>query len=137
MPHVYAANEITSERPQYIDDLFKLAEEYVTANNITVKYPGLFEAVGKKRKMIYNNFEISNITFFRQADVMAFQRAMTEIEPFGVFRKRWGDAPIRTLTLAIFADTSQVVWNAAKSKGYQHPCRVPHDKARAAADKKR
>ena len=131
--HVYAANEFRTERPRFIVGLHKLAEEYVIANNITVKNPELFEAVGKKRTIIYNNFEISNITFFRQADVMAFQRAITEMEPFGVFRKRWGDAPIRTLTLAIFADASQVLWNVTKSKGYEHPCRVPHDKVRNAA----
>ena len=120
-PYVYAANEFRMEDPTFIAGLIELAKDYVALNNITVKNPELWEAV-REKKIIYNNFEISNITFFRQPAVMAFQRSVSDSEPFGVFRKRWGDAPIRTLTLAIFAEVSEVMWISAIAQRYEHPC---------------
>jgi len=86
-PHVYAANRFTMDGPTYVAGLFELAKDYVALNNITVKNPELWEAA-RERKMVYNNFEISNIAFFRQPAVMAFQRSFSDAEPFGVFRKR-------------------------------------------------
>jgi hypothetical protein len=134
-PYVYAANQFAKERPRFIAGLFELAKDYVALNNITVKNPELWEAV-RERKIIYNNFEISNITFFRQPDVMAFQRAVSDSEPFGVFRKRWGDAPIRTLTLAIFAESTEVIWNSTIQQGYEHPCPMRHNKPKEHDEKK-
>ena len=134
-PYVYAANQFAKERPRFIAGLFELAKDYVALNNITVKNPELWEAV-RERKIIYNNFEISNITFFRQPDVMAFQRAVSDSEPFGVFRKRWGDAPIRTLTLAIFAEATEVIWNSTIQQGYEHPCPMRHNKPKEHDEKK-
>ena len=119
-PYAYAANRICKDNPEFTAGLFELTNDYAVANNITVKNPDLWDDA-KKGKIVLNNFEISNITFFRQPAVMAFQSAISEAEPFGVFRKRWGDAPIRLITLAVFAEESEVMWNS-QPKGYKHPC---------------
>eukprot|EP01059_Diplonema_ambulator_P025330 TRINITY_DN42378_c0_g1_i1.p1 TRINITY_DN42378_c0_g1~~TRINITY_DN42378_c0_g1_i1.p1 ORF type:complete len:684 (+),score=37.06 TRINITY_DN42378_c0_g1_i1:33-2084(+) len=55
--------------------------------------------------MYYNNFEIVDMDFFRSEVVEEFQRlAFT-----GIFRYRWGDAPLRAATLVFFADPSAVI----------------------------
>ncbi len=120
--YAYAANRLARDNPTFLDGLFKLSNKYVIDNNITVKNPRLRQK-SKKVNIALNNFEISNITFFRQPEVTAFQRAGTEVEPFGVFRKRWGDAPIRLITLTIFAEESEVTWKSIPL-GYKHPCPV-------------
>ena len=121
---VYGANNVKKEDSKYIEGLFDLAQGYVTANNITVKNPELW-GEAKQGKYFYNNFELSRIDFFRRPDVMAFQRAVTDMEPFGVFRRRWGDAPVRLLTVAIFAEKTEVQ-SVGRIKGYRHPCMFKH-----------
>ena len=118
---VYGANNIKKEESDYIQGLFDLAQDYVSANNITVKNPELW-GLAKEENYFYNNFELSRIDFFRRPDVMAFQRAVTEREPFGVFRKRWGDGPVRLWTVAIFAEKSQLQAIQIRRAGYKHPC---------------
>ena len=44
-------------------------------------------------------------------------------QPFGVFRRRWGDAGVRFLTMAMFAEEREIV--RTEVKGYEHPCGAP------------
>lgn len=68
----------------------------------------------------YNNFEISNIRFMKQPEVVKWHQALTEEPPFGVFMERWGDAMERFVTFALFATPSEL--DETKPRGYQHPC---------------
>lgn len=126
--YVYIANKFNRENKDYSEGLIEFTKQYIEDNNIEVKNPNLWGELvkrhknGKQLKIIYNNFEVSKISFFRQPHVMAFQKAVSEGEPFGVFRKRWGDAPVRTITLALFADAKEVRWYS-QPKRYSHPCR--------------
>lgn len=64
------------------------------------------------------NFELAKVEFMQRGDVARFNEALTEKEPFGVLRKRWGDAVLRFLTMAIFVDNDKIM--TIKPAGYYH-----------------
>ena len=118
--YVYGANLMKYDQRGVTAGLFATAQKYIMENNITVKNPGLHQEMSfPMPAIVYNNFEISNVTFFRQPHVLNFTKRMAEEEPFGILRTRWGDAPLRTMTLSIFADESEVAWDA-QPDGYKH-----------------
>jgi len=118
--YAYAANSFKLDGEKVSAGLFATTQKYIEGNKITVKNPALYQMMsGSRPIMVYNNFEVSNITFFRQPHVLNYTRTLAEEEPLGILRTRWGDAPIRTLTLAIFADEADVLWDA-QPDGYKH-----------------
>lgn len=72
----------------------------------------------------YNNFEIVNVPWFRRQEVRDFIDYMTLQPPHGVYRYRWGDAPLRYLALALGGardnDTAVIM------SSYQHPGWLGH-----------
>ena len=70
----------------------------------------------------FNNFEVTRVDFMNQAHVRRWHEAVTEMEPFGVYRFRWGDALIRYLTLAMFAAPDMISYHN-NTEYYEHPCR--------------
>ena len=67
---------------------------------------------------LYNNFEVAHVAFFRQAGVRHFMEWVDAHEPYGVYRLRWGDAPLRFATLGLFGrDEGTLMLNML----YQHP----------------
>lgn len=57
--------------------------------------------------LIYmNNFEISSVQFFKSENYIKFISYLDELG--GIYRYRWGDAPIKTLAVSLFAPLSQV-----------------------------
>lgn len=109
---VYRANTIRTGG--YTKGLWELTEEYVKKENLIPKNPELWNQAEETSRqdgalpMFFNNFEIARVSFFARKDVMEYQHKVAEEEPFGVFRQRWGDAPVRFLTLAIFAEPAQI-----------------------------
>eukprot|EP00527_Entomoneis_sp_CCMP2396_P008825 CAMPEP_0198143784 /NCGR_PEP_ID=MMETSP1443-20131203/10402_1 /TAXON_ID=186043 /ORGANISM="Entomoneis sp., Strain CCMP2396" /LENGTH=297 /DNA_ID=CAMNT_0043807069 /DNA_START=266 /DNA_END=1159 /DNA_ORIENTATION=+ len=124
--YVYSANRISRDGPTYTSGLMDLTEKFIESNGIIPQNGALWNEIKKEYnktarvKLVYNNFEVANISFFQQPNVMAYQHAVSEVEPFGVFRKRWGDAVVRIITLALFAEDSTVNW--IPEEGYMHPC---------------
>lgn len=55
--------------------------------------------------MFYTNFEVLRTSWFRQRRVDAWARSLRD----GVERNRWGDAPLRALTLGLYARPEQLV----------------------------
>lgn len=107
---VYKSNRKGVDSRRFTRGIWTLVESYVNQHNITPQNPELWAFVKESdgRASYFNNFEISRVSFFQRDDVMRFQEHVTEMEPFGVFRKRWGDAVIRFITLAIFASPDQI-----------------------------
>jgi hypothetical protein len=72
----------------------------------------------------YNNFEIVSVPWFRRPEVRNFTDYMTLNPPHGVYRYRWGDAPLRYLALALGgardSDTALIM------SSYQHPGWLAH-----------
>jgi hypothetical protein len=119
---VYHANSLRKDPPKYCKGIYELTKEYITKTNITVAYPRmwlLFEENylhgGQHCLGFYNNFEVVRVKFMQQFQVQHWHEAVTEQAPFGVFRVRWGDAIVRYLTMALFAERGSVI--QTKKKG--------------------
>lgn len=115
------------DSPKYTFGLLEFANDYLKENQLTPQNPYLWNLAltTEARASFFSNFEISRISFFQRPDVMKFQQAITESEPYGVFRYRWGDAVVRFLTLAIFATPSQVDLSTTR-KYYAHGTSCPN-----------
>ena len=93
--------------------------------------------------MFYTNFEIMNVSWFARPRAVAFARAVDAsgsgaVKTFGlravdatpprrtgmIFGNRWGDAPLRWLTLALFAGRSQLLCFGGE---YDYRHRGPQD----------
>jgi hypothetical protein len=66
----------------------------------------------------YKIFEVSRVSFFQRDDVMKWHEALTEPEPYGVFRLQWSNANTRVLTMAMFAKPDWIL--TKKYFGYRH-----------------
>lgn len=64
----------------------------------------------------WTNFEIINLDFLRSKPYEDFMNFLEE--EHGFYYERWGDAPVRSLALALFVDKSQIHW--FRDIGYQH-----------------
>lgn len=122
--YVYQSNKGTHGLPTYVQGLFDHALEYIKKENITPSYPELWESADKLWRTHKNvplfrtNFEVDRVSFFRREDVMKWHESLSEIEPFGIWRKRWGDAQTRFLTMAIFGSKDSILLSS--SVGYVH-----------------
>lgn len=112
----------------YIDGLWDLAKQYVKQNNITPSSPRKWalakyymEGPHKALPLYINNFEVTRISFMLRPEIQKFHHHITEQEPYGVYRQRWGDAPVRYLTMALFATEEQVMEDLPW--GYWHSCK--------------
>lgn len=68
--------------------------------------------------LFMTNFELSRKSFMTRPDVKMFHRALSEEEPFGILRYRWGDAITRFLEAALYGTDENVltIW----PEGYHH-----------------
>jgi hypothetical protein len=68
--------------------------------------------------MFYNNFEVALKSFFLTEPVLNWTRSI--IESGGIYHYRWGDAPLRYLTIVLFARENQVVHRHKQDFEYCH-----------------
>lgn len=112
----------------WIHGLMRFTQDYISDNKITPQNPELWKLVldtwrNKNTLPVFGtNFEVNRVSFFRRSDVMKWHEALTEAEPFGVFRYRWGDAQTRVLTMALFAHKDEVSSQVLLKRhpGYRH-----------------
>jgi hypothetical protein len=122
---VYAANSIQRDTEQVSAGIWDLAEAHVKQHKLTPKNKRLWRMAklkwARRRQMptFYTNFEVSRLDFFRRDEVMDFLETITEKPPYGVFHHRWGDAIVRFLTIAIFAEPHQLYQPNTK-RFYRH-----------------
>jgi hypothetical protein len=96
---------------------------YIVENNITAQNPELLADVFNHTIEVpnfWNNFEVVDLSFIRRKDILDFTKAVDESK--GIFLYRWGDAPLRYIMLALFANASQVLHRGKLGLGYCHPC---------------
>jgi hypothetical protein len=96
------------EHPPVINGFGKFVRDY--CNKYKVKDRFLDYLVDKdgnyNYKMIYNNFEICNLSLFKNKEAIRF---LEEIDKSGaIYEHRWGDAPIRTIMLSLVVDRGQI-----------------------------
>ena len=72
--------------------------------------------------MFYTNFEVMDVSWFAAPRAAAFARAVDATGQ--IFGNRWGDAPLRWLTLALFASRTQLLCFGGE---YDYRHRGPQD----------
>mmetsp|Transcript_22369 Transcript_22369/g.48144 ORF Transcript_22369/g.48144 Transcript_22369/m.48144 type:complete len:335 (+) Transcript_22369:126-1130(+) len=130
LDEVYRANTIQTDNPaQYVRGLMQLTRMYMEKKNLKPRNEELWEQANRlslkmgRLPSFDTNFEVSKVSFFAREDVMDYQMAVADQQPFGVFRQRWGDAHVRFLTLALFAEPSMIDLSVPSS--YSHGWRCP------------
>jgi alpha 1,2-mannosyltransferase len=100
-----------------------LTADYIIKKKITVRNPDMLADVFNRTVEIpnfWNNFEVVDLSFMRRKEVVDFIEAVDESK--GIFLYRWGDAPLRYITLALFANASQILHRHKLGLDYCHPC---------------
>lgn len=74
------------------------------------------EANGYSTCHFWSNFEIGDMSFWRS---QAYEDYFNHLDRAGgFFYERWGDAPVHTIALGLFEDSSKIHW--FRDIGYQH-----------------
>lgn len=74
------------------------------------------QANGYSTCHFWSNFEIADMNFWRSPAYEAYFEHLDRAG--GFFYERWGDAPVHTIGVGLFADKSSIHW--FKDIGYQH-----------------
>ena len=127
--YVYERFENGSDGKDVCEGLYNFTAKYIEKEQLQVADPHRwndFEREWKEHERClgyFNNFEITRVDFMNQPKVRQWHESVTEMEPFGVYRFRWGDALIRYLTLTLFADPDMLSYHN-NTEYYEHPCRT-------------
>lgn len=108
--------------------LLDFAKQFLRVNNRHAANPMLWQFIQttweaeQTLPLFQTNFEVSRKEWMQRADVMAWHDALTEAEPFGIFRYRWGDAVTRFLTAAMFASNEMIMTSHPDGYGHKERC---------------
>lgn len=103
--------EFVKENPQFLNE--NGSYEWLKEN---LQKPTNFEISGYSTCHFWTNFEITNLDFLRSD---AYEKYVKFLETTGGFYyERWGDAPVRSIALGLFADKSKIHW--FRDVAYQH-----------------
>lgn len=106
-----------------IQNLQDFIQDYLKQKQVPVKNIQRWETAFPKDgipMLYYTNFEVGSVAFFRKPKVVDFISSI--IDSGGIYKYRWGDAPIRYLTLTIFATEEQVIQFNELNVRYCHGC---------------
>ncbi len=122
---VYFANDQDADSEKTLPGTMKLpyiALRYIIVSNITVKQPKMIRyGFGDSHILSYfNNFEVMKLEFFRRQNVRQWIEEVDRTN--GIFKYRWGDAPLRYITLAIFAEAHEILHRSQYNLSYCHKC---------------
>ena len=91
----YGYQVIVEEDARCVDGLWDAARHYVTDNNITTQFFQQMEG-----RVFYNNFELSKVSFWLSKEYQDYMEYIDQLG--GIYYKRWGDAPIKSIALSLF-----------------------------------
>jgi len=107
-----ATQEFLKKYPQYLNKNAALG--WILENEQNPEQTEI--ANGYSTCHFWSNFEIGDMDFYRGE---AYSKWMEHLNSNGGFYyERWGDAPVHSLGLALFADKSQIHW--FRDIGYEH-----------------
>ena len=109
---VYGYNAIDRDIPPCAVGLWRAAVNYMNHSHIRDQYLSRWP----RYWMFYNNFEISNLSIWRSKEYRGFMRYIDDLG--GIYKYRWGDAPMKSLALAMFVSPEKI--HKFKHIGYQH-----------------
>eukprot|EP00586_Coscinodiscus_wailesii_P018405 CAMPEP_0172495188 /NCGR_PEP_ID=MMETSP1066-20121228/64211_1 /TAXON_ID=671091 /ORGANISM="Coscinodiscus wailesii, Strain CCMP2513" /LENGTH=405 /DNA_ID=CAMNT_0013266701 /DNA_START=56 /DNA_END=1273 /DNA_ORIENTATION=+ len=108
--------------------LLDFAKQFMRKQNKVAANPMLWQFIEttfvseETLPLFQTNFEVSKKEWMQQPEVMAWHDALTEEEPFGIFRYRWGDAVTRFLTAAMFATNEMIMTSHPDGYGHKERC---------------
>lgn len=112
-------------KKEYVKGLWEWNEKWMKSNDNKMSGNPMFWAYVKNTHeleetlpLFRTNFELARKSFMQKRDVFKWNEAITEQEPFGIYRHRWGDAVVRFLMTAIFPQSEMVVMS--RPAGYAH-----------------
>ena len=87
--------------------------------SVTVRLSSLFPFIFvlKNVQLVWSNFEIADLDFFRSPHYLAFFDYLDKTGNF--YYERWGDAPVHSIAAALFLPKSQL--HFFNEIGYEHP----------------
>ena len=85
---------VSGDSPDCVIGLEEAVQHYVDGKSIKRKF------TWKLPTIIYNNFEIAELKLWRSAQYTEFIEYIDSTS--GIYRYRWGDAPIKSLAVSIF-----------------------------------
>ena len=103
---VYGYNIMSKDEETVSRGLWELTQQYLKERGIRPKFIDDFLENGVwDRSYYYTNFEISSLDFWRSAPVRDYFDYVDRSG--GIYRHRWGDALVHTLTVSIFLEKNQ------------------------------
>lgn len=110
-PTDYLFGAWSREAPEVVEGLWDAVRAFAAARNhstarLVAEYGAGRAGERYNLRMIYNNFEVVRVALWRDSAAYAdlYASALEE----GIFQRRWGDAPIRTLALALLFPEARV-----------------------------
>jgi hypothetical protein len=124
---VYGYKCISPDFPEYVTNMINFTSQYVASHSVEPKFPGFKEYLSSTSSaggaplvpMPYTNLEILSLRWFNSPPVARFLNASDGGPLFGIYRHRWGDAPLRAMVLGLFAAEEGV--RAISEFEYIHP----------------
>jgi hypothetical protein len=122
---VYFANNVDIDLEKQLPgtmNLKRITFDYVKQNDIKPKQIKMLrDAFGNNTVLnYYNNFEVMKMEFFRREEIRHWIESIDSTN--GIFYYRWGDAILRYLTLALFAEQHEVLHRLDYNLPYCHKC---------------
>lgn len=96
--------DFLKEHPSYLHE--NCAHEWIREN--LQKSRNYDMTNGYSTCHFWTNFEITDMDFLRSPIYEEFMAHLDSVK--GFYYERWGDAPVRSLALALFADKSRIHW---------------------------
>jgi len=101
---LYGYIQIRDEAPALVRGLWEAADEYIRPAGSGGDLPEFYRA-WKRTKIYYTNFEISAMTVWTS---QAYSCLVDYIDRRGgIYYRRWGDAPIKTIAVTLFVARNQ------------------------------
>jgi hypothetical protein len=120
---VYGYKCISPDFPEYAVGMVNFTKQYAESNNLEPAFRGFRAYLSNAKEtlvpMPYTNLEILHVPFFNSPPVARFLNASDTGPVWGVYRHRWGDAPLRAMVLGLFA-TEMTVRHISEFE-YIHP----------------
>jgi len=109
---------------KYLEGLYDFAVDWLASQDMPPTNTLMWHMVKSnwersgKLPVFMTNFEIIRKKFMQHPEVRKWQDALTEHEPFGIYRHRWSDSVVRFLTASMFIQTENIM--TSQAEGYHH-----------------
>ena len=116
----YIGNELVTEYAPVATNMTAFALDYATFNGISIQNMPLWKGFfSPDITHYYNNFEVVSMAFFQRPEVRMWTKHV--LKSGFIYQHRWGDASLRTATLAMFCVPDKIANRSDLGIEYSHP----------------